>query len=491
MAESAASLSIHRAGRAMTGSRREEEKQQQKKRWDSKPESDRWLASRQFDASTPRVPFRIEGWLAERGTSVWFGAGSTGKTQLLLWMSAAIASRPEHRQPTWLGGTVNGTGHVLILTAEDAGPQIVGRLREIVMHTLRQSRDTALETMSRIHVMPFMSMTEQEFDHPNASLMQRTDDKVWRPSEVMKEIRHYIETWNERHPNLEDRIVGVILDSATSMAGFDGMDADATTNYFFYLGRLCEALGIFFTIIGHVPKAAFVPQRDPWGTAASRLRGVAIWTTAPRMAVEVRLIQEWQGRGSTAYENKPLRDALKGVKREDILVVYAAKANLVGVCREPKYLVRSQDGAFEDAPLVQSSGTGLATSSKTLAVASPRPPASTGAPVKSARAGRPKREEEEYFPGTDLVRSLIGLVYPALQAGDLVAVDSVFNALTSFPATAHHPARSFVSKPHGGGKKDRPGSVNWHFRRLEAAGILKKQGRYYRFVAWPETRQAS
>lgn len=88
--------------------------------------------------------------MAERGPAVWFGAGSTGKTQLLLWMAAMIASRPQHRAPTWLGGTINGTGHVLILTAEDARPQIIGRLRDIVETTMGQDAAAAHETCSRI-----------------------------------------------------------------------------------------------------------------------------------------------------------------------------------------------------------------------------------------------------------------------------------------------------------------------------------------------------
>ncbi|EZP73792.1 hypothetical protein BV96_01236 [Sphingomonas paucimobilis] len=78
------------------------------KKWNSLPESDKWLASHDFDSATPKIPFRIDGWLAERGTAVWYGAGSTGKTQLLLWMAAMIASRPQHRPPTWLGGKING-----------------------------------------------------------------------------------------------------------------------------------------------------------------------------------------------------------------------------------------------------------------------------------------------------------------------------------------------------------------------------------------------
>lgn len=470
--------------------RRDAEKREEKK-WDSKPESDRWLASRHFDAATPRVPFRIEGWLAERGTSVWFGAGSTGKTQLLLWMAASIASHPQHRQPTWLGGQVNGTGHILVLTAEDAGPQIIGRLREIVLHTMQQPREVAIETLSRIHVMPFMSMTETEFAHPNASLMQRTEDKVWRPSEVMNEVRRYVETWNERHPAVEDQIVGVVLDSATSMAGFDGMDADATTNFFFYLGRLCEALGIFFTIIGHVPKASFVPQRDPWGTAASRLRGVAIWTTAPRMAVEVRLIQEWRERGSTVYENRPLREALKGVDRKDILVVYAAKANLVGVCREPRYLVRSKDGAFEEASCPATSAPDEAEASETGSALASRAARPMQPRAVRTKPGKPERRHEDYYPGTEVVLSALAKAYPGLAPGDRVAVDRVYDFVAALP-DGSDPARHLVTKAHGGGtSKDRVGSANWHFRRLEAAGILQKRGRFYYFLSWGERQQAA
>lgn len=470
------------------------------KLWHSRPDTDRWLASKQFDAATPRLPFRIEGWLAERGTSMWFGAGSTGKTQLLLWMAASIASRPEHRPATWLGGRINGTGNVLVLTAEDAGPQIVGRIRDIVMHTMGQSREVALDTCSRIHVMPFMSMTESEFAHPNASLMHMDEDRVWRPSEVMQEIREYIEIWNARHVQTEDQIIGVILDSATSMAGFDGLDAEATTNFFFYLGRLCEALGIFFTIIGHVPKAAFVPQRDPWGTAASRLRGVAMWTTAPRMAVEVRLIQEWRERGKTIPENKPLRDSLPGVGRNDILVVYAAKANLPGVCTEPQYLVRSNNGAFEHV-------TGPATPPANDVVGEPdcEPHAShqgtpaTGAssarktrsPSGRAPLGRTKRDPSEYEAGTKLVIRALGMAYPDLQTGDNIVVDRVHGFLKGLPDEPAYQARNLVFGAGGTASDPRPGGINWHFSMMTALGIVEKRGRFYYFLAWNERGDAA
>lgn len=455
------------------------------RRWDSQPETDKWLASHHFEEATPKIPFRIDGWLAAQGAAVWFGAGSTGKTQLLLWMAAMIASRPAHRAPTWLGGTINGTGHVLILTAEDARPQIVGRLRDIVQNTMHQNAAAAHETCSRLHVMPFLSMTEDEFGHPNASLLRFGDDRVWRPSEVMAEVRRYITEWNARHDDPEDRIVGVVMDSATSMAGFDGMEGEATTNFFFYLGRLCEALGVFFTIIGHVPKAAFVPRKDPWGSAASRLRGVAMWTTAPRMAVEVRLLQEWREKGGLYKEAPKLRDLFPDIERKDFLVIYAAKANLLGVCREPRYLIRDERGAFREVELPVSSDGGPVGDSE------PQPSKSRTKPKASKPASAPtdktERTERDYKQGTDLVRKAIGVAYPNLAAGRLVAADRVMTTLKEMHAKQPEPARKLVTTASGGGKsKARDGSITWHFKQLEECGVLVKRNSRHFFVGQPD-----
>jgi hypothetical protein len=225
----------------------------------------KWLADRHLGSANARVPYRIEGWLAETGTSVWFGAGSTGKTQLMLWMAAMIASQREDRlEHVWLGGRINGTGHVLVLTAEDTREQIVGRLRDVIEHSLGQDGEAALRTCRRIHVMPFLSMTEDEFRHLSPSLFEQSPkERCWEASAVMEEVRRYVRDWNGSHDDPEERIVGVVMDSATSMAGFDSMDAQATTNFFFYLGRLCERLRIFWAIIGQ-PRAprAFRPMEE-------------------------------------------------------------------------------------------------------------------------------------------------------------------------------------------------------------------------------------
>lgn len=454
------------------------------KDWDSQPETDKWLASHHFGEATPKVPFRIEGWLARQGTAVWFGAGSTGKTQLLLWMAAMIASRPENRAPTWLGGKINGTGHVLILTAEDARTQIVGRLRDIAQNTMHQSDELARDTCSRLHVMPFISMTEDEFKHPNASLLRFAEDRVWRASEVMKEVRHYITAWNARHDDPEDRIVGVVMDSATSMAGFDSMEGDATTNFFFYLGRLCETLGIFFTIIGHVPKAAFVPQKDPWGTAAARLRGVAMWTTAPRMAVEVRVLQEW-GKKS-GIEQSDLREKYPDLKRQDFLAIYAAKANLLDVCREPRFVIRNAMGAFEEVevPAPAPANSAQTGSDPQVRDTKPLPGKARAKPKKgsvkaSGKGDRPKDEDGKpaayYARGTDLVIRAMHVAYPNIAEGQLIFATRIVKTIKAMEDQETLAVRHLVTGASGGGVKEaRPGSIAWHFKELADRGILVK-----------------
>ncbi len=434
-------------------------------KWDATQPPGHWLASNDLADATSRVPFRIDGWLASAGTSVWFGAGSTGKTQLLLWMAATIASR--RRPTTWLGREVHGTGHVLILTAEDSRAQIVGRLRDVVRHTLGQDEITARETCARLHVMPFLSMDEEEFQHPNASLMQLGADRLWEPTPVLLEIRRYIEEWNGRHDIAEDKIVGVVMDSATSMAGFDTIDGHATTNFFFYVGRLCETLGIFWTVIGHQPKSVTI-GKDPRLNAAARLRGAAMWTTAPRMTVEVRLIQEWQKVREAAH----IRNDHPERRREDFVVVYVAKANLPGVHTDERYLLRQSEGAFIDvtrpAAVVPRIEGGLT------------PPASGDgdrAPDHIAEA----KLARDWASGTDLVLEAIRARYPNAKPGTKIPASVIFQYCQS--EFSDRPASKLVKTANGGDKiPAREGAVNWHMEQLVERSILTKQGGRFQFA---------
>lgn len=460
-------------------------------RWNSHPDSEKWLVHNCRSTDGAAQQYRIQGWLARTGTSVWFGAGSTGKTQLMLWMAAMIASLPEDRlEDTWLGGQVHGTGHVLILTAEDTRDQIVGRLRDVVRHSMRQSEDAQTRTFARIHIMPFLSMREGEFDHPNPSLFEQAPaDRQWSSTAVMQEVRRYVMEWNRTH-EADDRIVGVVMDSATSMSGFDSLDAPATTNFFFYLGRLCERLGIFWAIIGHTPKTTTMNYKTYRATAPSRLRGVAMWTTAPRLTVEVRLSQTWRiGKRSVQEAAEHLAWLPAGWSAENLLVVYVAKANLKHVCRSERILARQRHGAFVDVTempaeaLLNGSLEGWSDTVTTPvpefidasmdAAEAERITRKQGAPRSS---GRPRRDPAVYSVGTDLVAELVAEAYPAGTIEQRVSANRLSKLLA--PRRPGEVRSKFITSASGGRQKPaRIGSINWHLDQLVGIGILRKDDR--------------
>lgn len=461
--------------------------------WDSYPTTDTWLADRHLGAASARPSYRIEGWLAETGTSVWFGAGSTGKTQLMLWMAAMVASRREdRREHVWLGGRINGTGHVLVLTAEDTRDQIISRLKDVVEHALGQDREASRRTCRRIHIMPFLSMSEDEFKHRNPSLFEQTPkDRHWEASAVMEEVRRYVRDWNQAQDDPEDRIVGVVMDSATSMSGFDSLDAQATTNFFFYLGRLCERLRIFWAIIGHTPKTTTLTRKTYRATAPSRLRGVAMWTTAPRLTVEVRLSQAWREGRKTTQEGQEHLDWLPGSwKPDNLLIVYVAKANLKHASKAERILARQRHGAFVDVTdmpeeaLTDGSLAGWEEDPDVGAAAEPHINAPARASVRATSphsaskrraAGRPKGDPAAFAPGTALVMELIHELQSEANCDGGLSANRIFGIARA--RRASDPRAALVGTAHSA---TRLGAINWHLDQLETNGLIERRGgRYY------------
>lgn len=286
-----------------------------------------------------KVPFpmiwAVDGFLPATGTSIWFGAGATGKTQLLLSLAAQIA-RPLTNEPRqWLAANVNVSGRVLVLSAEDLRGDLLRRLGGIVA-SLEPDPQVQEEICRRIQVLPFLSMSREEFAAKNPCLFWRGVNHEWEPTPTLTEIESYIEQWNDT-ADLSDRIVGVVMDSATTMAGFETTNAEATTNFLFYLNRLCVRLNLFWAIIGHTPKEVKFDPENPHENAVARLRGSAMWSTTPRSVVEVRL----------AHEDEDLGQ-IRGVDRRDIVVVSVVKANSHRASRQPRYLKRINGAAFED-----------------------------------------------------------------------------------------------------------------------------------------------
>lgn len=302
----------------------------------------------------PAHDYVIDGILPTTGASVWFGAGSVGKTQLLLWMAAHLAAPESTGITHWLGRQIRRRGHILVLSAEDLREHLHGRLRSVI-GTIASTTSAVLDPLeltSRIHVLPFLSLELDEFQGASPALFRRGLGGQWGPSPLLRDVERFIDHWNTRQPPGE-RIVGVILDSAVSMAGFDLAHGEATTSFLFHINRTARRQNVFWAVIGHTPKSVASDPANPQSGAVGRLRGSAMWSTSPRTVVEVR----------TATRDSDLamaRSLHPGLQSRDLIQISVVKANSKGADFRTRTLRRLADGAFEDlSAAVQDAGDAM------------------------------------------------------------------------------------------------------------------------------------
>lgn len=297
------------------------------------------------------------------------------------------------------------------------------------------------------------------------------------PSETMKAIRVFITDWNKGAERPEDRILGVVMDSATSMAGFDSNAADAVTNFFFYMNRLCQALDIFWIIIGHTPKAPRFDPNDPDIDAAARLRGVALWTTAPRTTIEVRLAQGPRFRGNkpakgkktAPFEAKPVLDAGLAVSADEVVIVRLAKSNFHDSHRGKHFLVRRPGGMFEDVT--------HRLSPEAVDEADEEPDDEVIEPAVTLE------------DGTYAMWQLICALTDA-KAGEAVSANALSKKLEEhIGAIPNLKTIKAIGTTTDG--MPRKGALNWHLERLRDQGLLIKHGRPYKIAQDAETIAAS
>lgn len=291
------------------------------------------------------MEWAVEGLLPSTGATVLFGTGSTGKTQLLLWLATHIAARGSRKPQKWLGGKVRATGKILVLSAEDLREHLFKRIGDIAWWMSEETGWTEEEVedvCSRIHVMPFLSMSNKEFAEPNPSLFARGSGGDWQSTKSLDAIEALLDEVNEaadKNGRPEDRFVGVILDSAVSMAGFEMSQSEATTNFLFHLNRMSRRQNMFWAIIGHTPKDAGKKADDP---AVERLRGSAMWSTTPRTVIELRCATPNDNVDQVLVQYPQL-------STRDVLFFSTAKANSMGADLKPRALMRvKENGAFID-----------------------------------------------------------------------------------------------------------------------------------------------
>lgn len=285
----------------------------------------------------------VEGILPRKGTAIVFGPGSTGKTQFLLWLACHLAATGQEAPGMFLGSPIRRRGQVLILSAEDLREDIFLRIKGIAEQMRREGHNLAAEALcSRLHVIPFLSLEDDEFCAPSPSLFARDRRGEWRGTATLDGVERFIASWNlaaDRDDEPDRKIIGVIMDSAVSMAGFELANSEATTNLLFRINRASRRQDVFWTIIGHTPKESKID--DPIENAVGRLRGSAMWSTTPRTVIELR----------TAGDHENLTDVKRvhpGIKARDVVVAMVVKANSKGADFRPRVLRRLEEGAFEN-----------------------------------------------------------------------------------------------------------------------------------------------
>lgn len=417
-----------------------------------------YAAKQAFDLNVP-MDWTIDGLLPRTGASVWFGPGATGKTQLLLWMSLALASRGEASPCSWLGSAITRRGQILVLTAEDTQENILMRLGKLARRMFPQDSDAAREACGRVHIMSFLSMSEIEFPQNSPTVFSRSPQKGWEPHDRLLGIRHFIEEHNRislASERPDDQIIGVVMDSATSMAGFDSTDSDGATNLLFYLNRMCRKTDIFWAVIGHTQKDPHINPAQPRENSVVRLRGSAMWSTAPRMVVEVRLAcnkRPKKGRSETA----PIIKARPDTSVRDMLVVDVAKANVPLNNAEPRYVVRTDCGAFEDVTgeVDMILRTGDSTPDEV-----PSHPVYTEAELENLRL--------------KAVAKFIELAVGG-EPGQRVVRSKLEGLLERFGNEIEH--LSDVTECRGPANKPRPKSLGLYLNKLVSIGALSKKGK--------------
>jgi len=317
----------------------DEQAQRKGEGWPMRAITGDYRASRTMAPLANASEYVVEGMLPTTGASVWFGEGSVGKTQLLMWLAAHLASETSTGPAEWLGRPIRRRGQILVVSAEDLVEHLAARLDTILEGLLADHPGLdAAAVRDRIHLLSFLSLSDEEFRGSNPSLFRRRKPRGWRPSKTLRRIEAFVSDWNATHP--ADPIIGVIVDSAVSLSGFDLGNAEATTNFLFHLNRESRRQNVFWAIIGHVVKAGRTDAGDPEAGAVSRLRGSAMWSTTPRTVVEVRF--------PMAGEDA---DALKAIEprpdRREMIYVTVVKANNRGADFSRRVLRRRDERYFD------------------------------------------------------------------------------------------------------------------------------------------------
>lgn len=291
--------------------------------------------------------YAIEGLVPRGASTVWFGESAIGKTMVALWKALSIAAVGPNRPTHWCGQPIRRRGIVIFYSGEDSLMEGRDRLREIASLLIGLKGDELEDTVNRVFFVNPSDLDEDDFSGEDASLFEKENGR-WYASGNAEGIRASIQRINEEATRPEDRVAGVIQDSATSVSGFDAMEGEAVSRYFFWVNSICRQNDLFWLVLGHIAQEAKVDPHAPEYRARYRLRGVVVWITAPRLVIEVRV-------PFGAHNSKPgWNECLEAMQRqvatkpEHLLTVTVVKANVKDACKRKIWLRWSDESILRD-----------------------------------------------------------------------------------------------------------------------------------------------
>lgn len=286
----------------------------------------------------PEQQWRIQGWIADLGLHILYSDEGLGKSMQACALMAQLASKGPNRE--WMGGTVNETCRVMYLAGEGAADMHKARIKAILKNNLKLTPSEATETASRIRLIPYTSMTAEQFGYDSKDLFVkdfRTNEV--RPTDHLLDILESIKEHNaacDKAGARDERFGLLTIDTLAAMFGLDLMDDNAINRAMFWLVRECNAIGVSVLFIAHTNKSAKADDDDH----RAALKG--------SQQVAATVAQTIYMRAATQDEAK--RVIGSGLARDpsQVLAIRVGKSNLHNPAKGTRMLVRIADGAPVD-----------------------------------------------------------------------------------------------------------------------------------------------
>lgn len=184
-----------------------------------------------------------------------------------------------------------------------------------------------------------------------------------------------------------------------------------------------------------------------------------MWSTAPRMVVEVRLACDIKPKSGTR-ESALVKRVCPEIASRDILVVDVAKANVPVLSPEPRYLIRRDGAVLEDVT------EQVAQARKDNMTANERQAAND---TRASLLTEEDREELRLGAVVEFIRRVVG-VEPGLR----VVRSRLDENLAKYQTEVKHLDQ--VTPTRGSDAKPRPKALNLYLNRLVECGALRRQG---------------